>query len=476
MPATLAVTPKSGTACKKLGNSSIYQGKKFTCVKSGKKLVWNKGTVLRLNKEPNPAPLPSPSISPTQTPIPIPIPIPTPSPSPTFEFTDSNLFLPINTCKLKDFSRPNNSGGISNGFPNPSALSGKKIIRSLALFVDYPDLVGGYDPSKVKIDTIDDINNFYEQISYGKLKFEWTVTDSFSRMPHEVGYYHLTRSTFQTVNPRDNLNFLEDAIRAGDPKVDYSKFDLVIIFGPKQATTQQIGEYPGTRSGSGIRVMSQEGQVRNIQTAVADGFRWGNTKLGYLHSAGLIHEIGHELGLVDLYLYPNNEPHLYGSNNLYSDLGGFEGFDFMYSLGAIAPEPIAWNRWLLDFIEDRQIACLDPNKPGIIKVESLSIRGAGTKAIVLPISQSEAIIIESRRSVGYDSAITKALEGALVYRLDTKWKTGQGPFGIVKKSNLSGKSPEEVLLRPGESLLVAGIRITNLYGTDNYDVISVERD
>lgn len=38
-----APNPKPGGACKKLGQSQTIQGKKFTCIKSGKKLVWNKG-------------------------------------------------------------------------------------------------------------------------------------------------------------------------------------------------------------------------------------------------------------------------------------------------------------------------------------------------------------------------------------------------------------------------------------------------
>ena len=79
MPATLAVTPKSGVACKKLGNSSIYQGKKFTCVKSGKKLVWSKGVLLKRNSDVAPIPAPTNSSSQILTPTPTPTPTPTKS-------------------------------------------------------------------------------------------------------------------------------------------------------------------------------------------------------------------------------------------------------------------------------------------------------------------------------------------------------------------------------------------------------------
>ena len=43
-PAFSAV--KAGTACKKVGSTSTAGGKKYTCVKSGKKTVWNKGVLV----------------------------------------------------------------------------------------------------------------------------------------------------------------------------------------------------------------------------------------------------------------------------------------------------------------------------------------------------------------------------------------------------------------------------------------------
>jgi M6 family metalloprotease-like protein len=82
--ATAAI--KAGANCKKTGQTSTYAGKKFTCVKSGKKLVWNKGVALA---KPTPGVTPNPTPAPTVTPTPAPTslptvtPTPTPSPSPT---------------------------------------------------------------------------------------------------------------------------------------------------------------------------------------------------------------------------------------------------------------------------------------------------------------------------------------------------------------------------------------------------------
>jgi len=49
---------KAGTPCNKAGSTSIASGKKYTCVKSGKKLIWSKGVVIA-----------KPTPTPSQTPI-----------------------------------------------------------------------------------------------------------------------------------------------------------------------------------------------------------------------------------------------------------------------------------------------------------------------------------------------------------------------------------------------------------------------
>ena len=78
------VTP--GSTCKVYKQKITYQNKVYTCIKSGKRLVWNKGvTVLKPTPTPNPTPTPIPTPTPTPTPTatPTPTPIPTPTPTPT---------------------------------------------------------------------------------------------------------------------------------------------------------------------------------------------------------------------------------------------------------------------------------------------------------------------------------------------------------------------------------------------------------
>jgi len=76
---------KAGAKCTKAGATSVSGGKKFTCIKSGTKLVWNKGVAVAKPSPvatPTPTPSPSPMPEPTPTPTPTTTPTPTPTPAP----------------------------------------------------------------------------------------------------------------------------------------------------------------------------------------------------------------------------------------------------------------------------------------------------------------------------------------------------------------------------------------------------------
>jgi hypothetical protein len=74
-----AAAPRTGAPCAKLGLKQVFQGKTFTCVNSGKKLVWGKGKTILA------APKATPSAKPSQVSEPKaePSPSPTSSPSPS---------------------------------------------------------------------------------------------------------------------------------------------------------------------------------------------------------------------------------------------------------------------------------------------------------------------------------------------------------------------------------------------------------
>lgn len=117
--------PKPGTACKKVGQTSTSAGIKYTCVKSGKKLVWDKGVV---------------------------IPVVTKAPEVEVKNLLSNdpritalsALTSLEICKTVDKTPDYGQNGVvmhKNGFPRPvGSVSGKKSAKVLVIPMSFTDL------------------------------------------------------------------------------------------------------------------------------------------------------------------------------------------------------------------------------------------------------------------------------------------------------------------------------------------------
>ena len=105
------ITP--GTTCKVLNQKAIYLNKSYTCIKSGKKLLWNKGVAIikpTPTATPTPTPTPTPEPTPTPTPAasatPTATPTPTPTPEPTFkDLTFSNISENVDAIAFNVYSK-----------------------------------------------------------------------------------------------------------------------------------------------------------------------------------------------------------------------------------------------------------------------------------------------------------------------------------------------------------------------------------
>ena len=62
VPDASALTVKAGAKCTKIKATSVVKGKKYTCIKSGKKLIWNKGVAVKPVSKPTSKP--SPAVTP----------------------------------------------------------------------------------------------------------------------------------------------------------------------------------------------------------------------------------------------------------------------------------------------------------------------------------------------------------------------------------------------------------------------------
>ena len=132
---TLGVTPsqassqasiKSGSKCAKLGSTSVFDGKTYTCVKKGKTLVWDSGIkVAKSAPITKTTPIPKQVVSqspaaaatPTPTPSTSAIPIATPSATPTATPTPTATATP----------KPSPTGSVLLGSKSKPAAIGSSI-------------------------------------------------------------------------------------------------------------------------------------------------------------------------------------------------------------------------------------------------------------------------------------------------------------------------------------------------------------
>jgi len=89
------VTPTG--ACKVVNQKVVYQEKTFTCTKSGKKLMWNKGVVIT-KPTPESAPISTQTVAPTQ----ITTSTPTPTTTPALETDPPGATCSRNKNSLKN--------------------------------------------------------------------------------------------------------------------------------------------------------------------------------------------------------------------------------------------------------------------------------------------------------------------------------------------------------------------------------------
>jgi hypothetical protein len=98
-PSNAAV--KAGAKCTKAGATSVSAGKKYTCVKSGNKLVWNKGVTVKAASKPDLNPVFKP-VEPTPTPTPSATATPTPTPTPETPLPIEGSLCPVIGAKVSN--------------------------------------------------------------------------------------------------------------------------------------------------------------------------------------------------------------------------------------------------------------------------------------------------------------------------------------------------------------------------------------
>ena len=142
-----------------------------------------------------------------------------------------------------------------------------------------------------------------------------------------------------------------------------------------------------------------------------------------------------------------------------------------YRMDLHALEMLAWSRWQLGWLDASRVACLSEDE-ATVTLSPVAAPGGGTAMAAVPLSDREALVIESRRKIGYDAGLDHrqpdgasttfpalATEGVLVYSVDASLPTGGLPLKVAGDGG-DGLVDDFPVLAVGQSVTVRGYTIT----------------
>ena len=449
----------AGSNCKVQKEKVTYKNKVHTCIKSGKKLVWSKGVIAK--------PTPTPAATPTPTPAATPT--PTPSATRNISYTaPSVLGSNIEICKIKEVS--NSRGFTGAGFPEWVTLTPSKGTVKWALIpIDFSDLPGEKNFRSRVDGQMKLLSEWYSTVSEGKFNVEWVVADKWMRLPGITSDYAIDRSR----NLNDAANgpkLFKDAMGAADPFFDFTNIQVVNFILP-----------------SGQTFMGETSQ----------GFPWDQTVKDYVSNEGRIsaysipgqffdqpgreywsywaHEFVHTIGIAHV-----------GSSR---EASPFHAYDMSGSQDGPGRELSGWLRFYAGWLDEQRIYCQGVTKLQNTEITLVPLSGSdsGIKVAIIPINESKAVIIESRRVTKFDCTTPTPRNGVLVYVYDAKLGHGE-PFLIPVEpagralerdscgsQNSTTPATRDLLLHEGDKITVEGITVeVLLHG--NYDKILVSKN
>ena len=475
---------KTGAVCSKLGATAIVSGKKYTCIKSGKKLIWDKGVlVTKVKSTTMPKVTPSPSMSPD--------PIATPTITPTRpEIGTANYYVnwvdnksisvkpnlvislsselaPINLCKIPDAGlneeiTNNPQRHFVTGFspyPERASFSKSPVIQFVP--VDFPNLQGQRSPAEDLKSVTDFLQKFWSSQSTVPLKLEFKIPQNYFRLTKNVEDYGMTNDFFAGGFKPDNaFDYVREAIKVTDDFIDFSKVDIIAIVVPSEVKRSQIGSFVAEASESKYGQGFKTNEKTIYNTLIMAGPA-GSNAYELLNWA---HELGHMFGFSDLRDATNV------SQQDPSDLGIY---DLMNSM--IAPELLGWQRFISGLIVDNQVRCVNSGVTTHL-LRPVEMATTDTKLVVIPTGKYTAIGIESRRAIGFDSNLGTLSEGVLVYEIDTTIPYGKSALKLVIKDK-STDFPwrRDAALKLGESVIANGWQISVIESGDYGDVVNVQK-
>lgn len=502
IPANAAV--KAGASCSKAGITSVASGKKFTCIKSGKKLVWNKGVSV---SKPSTKLLEVAKINYDKT-------FSTDQGYYT-EFTGpceldkkitgqlakiQSYFYNLNRCagqlRINKYelgkNRPSSVVSPSAQFantepckivtPKESRMSrgfttsevGRNQYEALRKFPSpnaVIQLVPIYssDSAKPKNSPVDDY------ASYLKLIKDWLeysadfpslveirIPTNYIKMDSKLEDYKIFHEN-RSDSP-NHIAFNRDLVAATDSSIDYQGVNIAIVVPPAgtDAAVFSQASIGSLQTNEGFVALGMTESAHLANMPIMSKF----SNLG--HPFWWIHELFHSgVGFDDHYgdsLSNINTEYGMGRLTLMTPFGG---------------DLTTWEKWRLGFIKDSQVQCVSSGTTSTHWIAPSTVQTSESKSIVIRVSATRVIVIETLRPAGLYYKLPIQSQGALVYELDVS-VAGHGlgmklslPIGRIVTSEpfFMASYP----LKQGESTITNGYKVTIVESGSFGDVVKVER-
>ena len=507
---------KAGSACSKAGTKSVSGGKSYTCVKGGKKLVWDKGIAVIKPSTVQPSPTPSP----TKSGIPEVLKIDF---SKTFstdqgyltEFTgpcqfDENVtgqlaeiqsyFQSVNRCagqirvnryelgKTRPASAYESATKYSNVEPckvatpqgvyaNRGFTTAEPERNAYNALMSFPSpgaviqLVPIYssDSAEPKNSPAEDygaylklIKDWLEYSADFPSNVEVRIPSSYIKMSSKLGDYQIFHE-----NRHDSPNhvaFNKDLIAATDPIIDYRGANIAIIVPP---------------AGTDADVFSQAsiGSLQTNEGFVAIGMTEyalfaaapSRSKFSILgHPFWWIHEMFHAgIGFEDHY------------GDTQRNVNTEYGMGELTMMTPFGGDLSTWEKWRLGFMKDSQVQCVNSGGSSTHWIAPSTVKTSESKAVVIRISATRVVVVETLRPAGLHYKLPKESQGALVYEVDLL-ETGHGlgfklSLPIGRNVTSDGFFMSSYPLKQGEATVTNGYRISILESGTYGDVVKVEK-
>ena len=368
----------------------------------------------------------------------------------------SLTFRPTSDCQLLDQVTTTRrlNVDLSAGFPKVrTRLPSYGRIRALIVPVDFSDVPGVDDPVTFFKPIAEGVRDFFFNSSYGRLAFDFEILPNWVRVPFLATKYKLGSN----VGAGDPVGYRKEIVDLTESLIDYNQYDAVYFLVPKQMPMSVMGWGPAIT----YPIMTSTGYITNGATGGADMYLPQNGT--YAARNWMVHETGHALGLYDEDL-----------DHASATLGNWGVMANSWSRNAI--ELGGWDRYLQGWLGDSQVSCLPLDsltKAGTtVKLSPLVRQTPETKVAMVPLSTSKILVMESRKSEGFD-VIAAGREGVLVYTVDMKIGQLKGGYQTQRRPGSTDRFFEDAALRTGDSVTVDSVLVTVVELSSSGDTIRV---